>query len=98
MKGTYTEVDAVVFDKTGTITEGNLSLVTLEPFGDFEQERLLSVAASVAAASTHPVSRAVANAAKELDYDKNFKVKEISGKGVEGVSEDGNLLVCFGRR
>ncbi len=93
-----TEVDAVVFDKTGTITEGNLSLSKAEPYGDIEQEQLLALAASVAAASTHPASRAVANAAKELEYNKDFSVKEISGKGVEGISADGDTKINFGRR
>ncbi len=93
-----TEVDAVVFDKTGTITEGNLSLSKAEPYGDIEQEHLLALAASVAAASTHPASRAVANAAKKLEYNKDFSVKEISGKGVEGISADGDTKINFGRR
>ena len=93
-----TEVDAVVFDKTGTITEGNLSLSKIEPYGDIDSDQLLALAASVAAASTHPASRAVANAANELEYDKELSVKEISGKGVEGISADGETKISFGRR
>ena len=93
-----TEVDTVVFDKTGTVTEGNLSLSSIEPYKDISQDQLLSAAASVAAASTHPVSRAVANAAMDIDYDKHFDIKEISGKGLEGTSKDGSTTVRFGRR
>ncbi len=93
-----TEVDAVIFDKTGTITEGNLSLTKIEPFGDIDPNKLLSLAASVAAASTHPASRAVANAVKDIEYDNTFSVKEISGKGVEGTSSDGTTTISFGRR
>ncbi|MBR2370640.1 MAG: cadmium-translocating P-type ATPase [Clostridia bacterium] len=93
-----TEIDAVVFDKTGTLTEGDLSLVETRTYGDTDREELLRLAATVAAASTHPVSRAVANAAKALELDKSYEVKEISGKGMSGTSADGAHIILFGNR
>ena len=93
-----TEVDAVVFDKTGTLTVGDLSLTEVQPYGEIDRERLLAAAASLACASTHPVSRAVCAAAEALTYDRDIAVKEISGKGMEGTSADGAHVIRFGNR
>jgi Cd2+/Zn2+-exporting ATPase/Cu+-exporting ATPase len=70
-----TDVDAVVFDKTGTVTEGNLSLTACHPFGATSESELLAAAASVAVASDHPVSKAVAESVKALDYATDYDVK-----------------------
>lgn len=91
-----TEIEAVVFDKTGTVTEGNLSLVGAYPCDGFTKDDLIRAAASVAASSTHPVSRAVISFAKNMEYEKDYSIKEISGKGMEGVSADGKHTVFFG--
>lgn len=93
-----TEVDAVVFDKTGTVTEGELSLTSLYPCDGIAESELLSIAASVAAASNHPVSKAVARSVKVGEYPDDYAVKEYSGKGVEGISPDGSVVLLFGRR
>ncbi len=91
-----TEIDAVVFDKTGTLTEGDLFLNAVLAAEGVEQDELLAAAAAVASASTHPVSRAVMNAVADADYDRGYAVTEISGKGMEGVSEDGAHTLRFG--
>ena len=93
-----TEIDTVVFDKTGTVTKGELALTEVVPFGDTTNESLLAAAATVAAASTHPVSRAVMAAIPEgTAYDRDAEIKEISGGGVEGKLPGGTVL-RFGRR
>ncbi len=91
-----TEINAVVFDKTGTVTKGELSLTGAKVCDGVEQDELLSLAASVAFASNHPVSRAVIAAAGNIDYCKDFSIKEISGKGIEG-QKDGTT-VLFGNK
>jgi len=93
-----TEIDTVVFDKTGTVTKGELSLSEVVPFGDVTPEEILAVAASVAVASTHPVSRAVIAACEGKEFDRTLEVREISGGGVTGTSKDGAHTVSFGRR
>jgi Cu+-exporting ATPase len=55
-------IDAVLIDKTGTLTEGRMSLATVVAFGAFESE-VLALAAAVEAGSEHPVARAVVEAA-----------------------------------
>ena len=94
-----TEIDTVVFDKTGTVTKGELALTEICPAPDASEEELLKGAAAVAVASTHPVSRAVAEyvQAKELDYSRELEIREISGGGVEGTGTDG-VVLRFGRR
>ena len=92
-----TEIDTVVFDKTGTITKGELSLTQAHPFEDNSIPTLLTTAATVAIGSTHPVSRAVISYIGDMPFDKNAQVHEVSGGGVEGKAEDGSI-VRFGKR
>ena len=91
-----TEIDTVVFDKTGTLTVGDLSLTDIRTADGVSREELLSAAASVACASTHPISRALINAAEGIEYVKDLGVKELSGKGMMGSSADGKHAVLFG--
>lgn len=56
---TLTRVTHVVLDKTGTLTNGMLSVARVEPLGDWTAERALSLAASLEAGSDHPVARAL---------------------------------------
>ena len=93
-----TEIDTVVFDKTGTVTKGELSLTEVVPFGSSDENALLAAAAAVATASTHPVSRAVmAYLPADIEYVRDLEVKEVSGGGVEGTLQSGNVI-RFGRR
>lgn len=91
-----TEIDTVVFDKTGTLTVGDLSLTEIRTAYGVSREELLSAAASVACASTHPISRALVSAAEGIEYKKDLSVKELSGKGMMGSSADGKHTVLFG--
>ncbi len=93
-----TEIDAVVFDKTGTVTEGNLSLIESRPVDGVDENELLSAAAAVATASNHPISRAVMAAIGNTEYNIEYIVKEIAGKGMEGASADGCHTIRFGNR
>lgn len=93
-----TEVNAVVFDKTGTITKGDLTLTDVITAEGIEEEQLLRVALTVAEASTHPISRALKKGVEHIDGMEEFEVKEISGKGMQGVSFDGEVTLLFGNQ
>lgn len=77
------DVKTVVFDKTGTITVGK-PMVT-DVVGD--QQRVLTVAASLEAASEHPLAKAVMNAAKEdqVEVQPVTDFAAVEGKGVRAV-------------
>jgi Cu2+-exporting ATPase len=69
-------VDHVVFDKTGVLTEGRPALIQTSP-------SVVAMAAPLARASNHPMSRAVARAAG--DGPVALEVVEHAGLGVEGL-------------
>ncbi|MGM9906647.1 copper-translocating P-type ATPase [Limosilactobacillus sp.] len=77
------DVQTVVFDKTGTITVGK-PMVT-DVVGD--RQRVLTVAASLEAASEHPLAKAVMNAAKEdqVEVQPVTDFAAVEGKGVRAV-------------
>ena len=91
-----TEVDAVVFDKTGTITKGDLTLTDIITVEGVQEEELLKAALTVAEASTHPISRALQKGVEDMEGWKDFEVQEISGKGMIGTSFDGEIKIIFG--
>ncbi|MCY3882658.1 MAG: heavy metal translocating P-type ATPase [Chloroflexi bacterium] len=57
-------IDAVVLDKTGTLTEGRPELVEVAPAEGIGEEEVLTLAAAVEALSEHPLSAAVVEAAE----------------------------------
>ncbi|WP_193597647.1 heavy metal translocating P-type ATPase [Microbacterium sp. YJN-G] len=58
-------VDIVVLDKTGTVTEGRMSVVAVVPEEGADAAQLLRLAAAVEHASEHPIARAIASAGAE---------------------------------
>jgi Zn2+/Cd2+-exporting ATPase len=74
-------VDSLVLDKTGTVTLGELRLAEVRPQPGVEPEVLLAAAASLGAASRHPVSRALASAGSSQASIPEA-VREIPGLGV----------------
>ena len=91
-----TDIDAVVFDKTGTVTVGDLSLTDAVAVDGVSREELMSAAATVASASAHPISRALIASIGEIEYAKDYNVTEVSGKGMDGTSPDGKRNIKFG--
>jgi Zn2+/Cd2+-exporting ATPase len=77
-------VDVVVFDKTGTLTRGQLHLVGTLPQPHISTDALLQLAASLGAASSHPVSRAVSAQVPEADRLLITELRESRGLGVVG--------------
>jgi Cd2+/Zn2+-exporting ATPase/Cu+-exporting ATPase len=88
------ETDYVVFDKTGTITNGILeaSSFHLTQAADFDE--LVTSAACVAHASLHPISKSVISLCEKKNFEKDFEIKEYIGKGLEG--KKGKNVIYFG--
>ena len=75
-------VDAAVFDKTGTITTGELKLVWVHADPGVSPSDLLRIAGSLGAVSSHPVSRAVGTAITEDERLELSDAKETRGLGI----------------
>lgn len=81
------QTDHVVFDKTGTLTQGRPELINLASVSADH----LAIAARIARASRHPLSRALAvldQANKDLP---EFEIVEVPGDGVEATLADGTI-------
>ena len=80
-------IDAVVLDKTGTVTRGQPSLTDLIPIGDNTDTDVLLMAASVERGSEHPLGEAIVRAAadKDLVLTDPESFAAVPGRGVEAV-------------
>jgi P-type Cu+ transporter len=89
------KVDTLVVDKTGTLTEGRPMLQTLMACPGFTEEVVLRVAASLEAASEHPLAAAIVAAAKSRNVTpgKPESFEAVTGKGVRGQLEGRRILV-----
>jgi Cu+-exporting ATPase len=89
------KVDALVVDKTGTLTEGKPSIAFIEVTGNRTEEEILRLAASLEQGSEHPLAAAIVGAAKERGI-KLLKVSEFrstTGKGIQGIVDGHNLAI-----
>ena len=79
-------VKQVFLDKTGTLTSGHARLQSIEVNGLGDPQRLLGLAASLAQASTHPISQAIVEAAhqRQLPLSVPQEVEESPGSGLCG--------------
>jgi Cu+-exporting ATPase len=77
-------------DKTGTLTEGKMALVGLEPAPGVSEDELLRLAAALEQGSTHPIAAALLLAAKErgIDLPPVSGFENRPGEGVTGDVED----------
>ena len=80
------EIDTLVVDKTGTLTEGKPKLVTVSAGGGFDERELLRFAASLERGSEHPLAAAIVSGAQErgVELTKAESFESITGKGVKG--------------
>ena len=89
------QLDAVVLDKTGTITAGRPSLTDLEVFGNLPRAELLRLVASGEQHSEHPLARALLAAAEKegviLSPVSDFQ--SISGRGLRARVEEQTILI-----
>ena len=87
------EVDTVVLDKTGTVTLGTLSVLSVNPAEGVNAAELLEVAGCCGHGSLHPVSRAAVEAARDAGIKPSppSALREEAGQGVEAETEAGLL-------
>jgi len=83
---TLRQVDTLVVDKTGTLTEGRPRLQDVVPEDGFDGDEVLRLAATLERGSEHPLAAAIVQAAEErgLWPDVYTDFESVTGKGVRG--------------
>ena len=74
----------IVFDKTGTITQGKPEVVDIVALSEINPDELLKIAASIEKMSDHPLSRAVVSSYKNDDYYNVENFESVISKGLKG--------------
>lgn len=88
------DVDTIVFDKTGTITEGSFEVVKIESFGNLSEDQILELAAYGEYYSNHPIGKSIVDHyARDIDQARIRDYKEISGKGIDVFIDGKRLLI-----
>ncbi|MFI8746958.1 heavy metal translocating P-type ATPase [Pseudomonas sp. NPDC077186] len=80
------QIDTLVLDKTGTLTEGRLTLRAIQPLRELDQDACLALAAALENRSEHPIARAFGQAPRAAE-----SVDSHPGQGLQG-RVDGRLL------
>jgi P-type Cu+ transporter len=93
------KVKTIVFDKTGTITEGKPKVTDIVVANGITEEYLLQLAASAEKGSEHPLGEAIVKDAEEkgLEFKKLDFFKAIPGHGIE-VKIDGKDILLGNRK
>jgi Cu+-exporting ATPase len=93
------QIDTLVIDKTGTLTEGKPKLVTVESVPGWNEMDLTRFAASVERGSEHPLAAAIVAGAQDLGVSLNDSdsFESITGKGVTG-RVDGHKITLGNKR
>ena len=93
-----TNITTVIFDKTGTITRGELSISGFYLQEAQSREELFARGGCVACSSMHPISRSLMKTleGEGIPYEEGFQVRETAGKGLTGTQ--GGEEILFGSR
>lgn len=89
------KIKALAVDKTGTLTEGKPKVQKIIKINSFDENKILEIAASLEAHSTHPLAQAIVDYAKE----KNISLRNVtqftnvSGRGVEAIIDGHTYLL-----
>ncbi len=94
------EIDTVVFDKTGTLSSGNLKVRDVFCMNnEWSKDEVLSLAASIEEHYFHPIAEAVVKAANSLTNHEHFHHSEVEFIVAHGVSANvNNKKVLIGSR
>jgi Cu+-exporting ATPase len=89
------QIDTLVVDKTGTLTEGKPKLVTVKALEGMDEATLLRLAACLERGSEHPLAAAIVKGAQDREIQladaRNFEY--VSGQGVAGEVDGRNVAL-----
>jgi len=87
------KINAVILDKTGTITEGKPSVTDLKWMVD-KTDELQNILFSIEKSSEHPLADAIVNHLKnESSFVENITIENISGQGIHGIYNNQNYFI-----
>ncbi|MDD5823819.1 MAG: heavy metal translocating P-type ATPase [Firmicutes bacterium] len=87
-------LDTIVSDKTGTLTQGKFKVSAVNPAADFDKDSLMRYAAAVEQTSTHPIAVSICEAYKdEIDPTALAAVENLAGRGITANFEGRKLAV-----
>ncbi len=89
------KLDAIILDKTGTITKGVPTLTDVVTVGGFDEDQLLGWVAAVENSSEHPLAAAIVTGASDrrLILGEVTDFDSITGQGVRGLVDGHDILV-----
>lgn len=89
------KVTTLIVDKTGTLTIGKPSLYKVLPIGQFNENEMLAMAATLEKASEHPLAEAIVRGASErqLDLPHGEGFETFSGMGIRGIVHDHTVFL-----
>jgi Cu+-exporting ATPase len=87
-------INAVVLDKTGTITQGKPELTDIVRYSGDDEASVLALSASAERGSEHPIARAIVSAAQEknLSLAEPEQFRAIPGRGIEAIVSGHRIL------
>lgn len=88
---TMKEVKTIVFDKTGTITEGKPKVQ--EIYSLIHESALLQIAASLESLSSHPIAKSIVEFADIKRQKKVTNFKTLRGRGIQGTIGKSNFII-----
>ena len=85
----------IAFDKTGTLTIGELKVNKVQSFGNYKNDDIVILAASVDQNSNHVIAEAITKYARSKNYRllKAKQLEEVAGMGVKASVKGQTILV-----
>ncbi len=92
---TMKDITTIVFDKTGTVTEGKPGVTDVITFNGLDEKSLLHYAGAAESGSEHPLGEAIANYAKSLNgsHADLSGFEAVSGRGIKAEVDGKSVLV-----
>ena len=89
---TINRSNTIIFDKTGTVTEGKPSIESINPAGISEEE-LIKIAKTLESKSNHPIANAIMTHASDIKEYESTEHQNIAGKGLSAKIDDTEIII-----
>ena len=92
---TFSHVDTLVLDKTGTLTTGKMSVTDISNFGKDKNE-MMALLSAVEKTSDHPLGQAIVKYVQDLGVTDKIELPEldtVKGQGLVGQNDEFKILV-----